>query len=153
MLFFKKFSDRKPFMTVNDTRNDLERLLDAFQNGAIEAEAFAERLLPLSVFMPVRDEKRQIAGFQTSTKAEPLILESDEGARVLVLFTAPERAKAFTNRYPGYGGGLLVEFSWVLQRMAADVGISLNPDGEPGFDFEPDMIAMLASLLPETDRA
>jgi hypothetical protein len=36
--------------------------------------------------------------------------------------------------------------------MGADMGLSINPGQDPGFDFDPDMVAMLASLLPEQDQ-
>ncbi|NWG87321.1 MAG: SseB family protein [Hydrogenophilaceae bacterium] len=130
-------------------KNDLEYLLTELHAGEVEPEAFAQRLLKLQVFMPVKDEKHAIAGFQRSTQAEPLVLETEDGTPVLVLFSAPERAKVFMSDYPGYSGGLLTEFSWVLRRMAEDIGITLNPDLELGLDFDTDMVAMLLSLLPE----
>lgn len=129
-------------------KNDLETLLTELHAGSIDPEAFGERLLDLQVFMPVKDEKHAIAGFQRSTQAEPLILEADDGTAVLVLFSSPERAKNFMSDFPGYSGGLLTEFSWVLRRMAEDVGIALNPDMELGMDFDTDMIALLHALLP-----
>ncbi|MBI5936558.1 MAG: SseB family protein [Betaproteobacteria bacterium] len=130
-------------------KNDLEYLLTELHNGSLDPETFAQRLLDLQVFMPVKDEKHAIAGFQRSTQAEPLVLEADDGTAVLVLFSSPERAKNFMSDIPGYSGGLLTEFSWVLRRMADDVGIALNPDIELGMDFDTDMIAMLLALLPE----
>jgi hypothetical protein len=117
--------------------------------GQLEPEEFARRLMAQQVFMPVKDEKHKIAGFQTSTKAEPLVVDDDDGNRVLVLFSVPERAKDFLTHYPGYSGGLVAEFPWVLRRVAAGMGVSLNPGEELGFDFDPDMIAMMMSLLPE----
>jgi hypothetical protein len=99
--------------------------------------------------MPVKDEKHVIKGFQASTRAEPLILEDEEGTRVLILFSAPERAKALTAEVPGYSGGILTEFAWVLRRMGEGVAISINPGDELGFDFDTDMVAMMAALLPE----
>lgn len=135
--------------THHAPRNELENLLAAVHHGEIEPEAFATHLLALQVFMPVRDEKHQISGFQASTRAEPLTIEMDDGQRVLIVFSAPERAKAFLSAFPGYSGGLLTEFAWVLRRMADGVGISLNPDHDQGFDFDPEMVAMLAGLLPE----
>lgn len=134
---------------TNAARNDLERLLADMHRGGLEPEDFARRLMEQQVFMPVKDEKHRIAGFQTSTKAEPLIVDDDEGNRVLVLFTVPERAKDFLAHYPGYSGGLVAEFPWVLKRVAAGMGVSINPGEELGFDFDPDMVAMLLSLLPE----
>ncbi|TCS72657.1 type III secretion system (T3SS) SseB-like protein [Sulfuritortus calidifontis] len=134
-------------------KNDLEYLLTELHAGEIDPETFAQRLLHLQVFMPVQDEKHAIAGFQRSTQAQPLVLEADDGSAVLVLFSAPERAKVFMSDFPGYSGGLLTEFSWVLRRMADNVGIALNPGMELGIDFDTDMIAMMLALLPEEGKA
>jgi hypothetical protein len=130
-------------------RNDLERLLQDMFEDRVEPENFARQLIDQQVFMPIQDEKHQIAGFQLSTKARPLVVEDEDGNRILVAFTAPERAKEFVAAYPGHGGGLLTELSWILRRMGADMGIAINPGQEPGFDLDPDMVAMLAALLPE----
>ena len=130
-------------------RNDLERLILDMQAGDLPPENFAHQLLGLQVFMPVKDEKHVIKGFQSSTRAEPLVLEDEEGNRVLILFPAPKRAKGFLGAIGGYSGGVLTEFAWVLRRMGGDLAISINPGEDPGYDFDPDMVAMLASLLPE----
>ncbi len=136
-------------MTVDPPRNELERLLADMHAGLIAPENFAKQLLDLQVFMPVKDEKHVIKGFQASTRAEPLVMEDEEGRRVLILFSAPERAKALTAEVPGYSGGILTEFAWVLRRMGSDMAISINPGEELGFDFDADMVAMMAALLPE----
>lgn len=129
-------------------RNDLEALLVSFHNEEVDPETFVTRLLDLQIFMPVKDDKHQIAGFQASTKAEPLIIDVDDDQKVMVLFTAPERSKAFMAQFDGYSGGLLTEFSWVLRRIANGMAITLNPDDDLGFDFDPEMVAMMAGLLP-----
>lgn len=134
-----------------EPRNDIERLLAEMLSGRVEPEAFAHRLMDMQVFMPVRDEKHQIAGFQRSTQAEPLVLEDDEGNRALIVFSGPDRAKDFLADFPDYSGGLLTEFSWLLRRMSADLSIALNPGMDAGFDFDPGMVAMLAALLPTED--
>lgn len=133
-------------------RNDVERLLMEMLQGQLDPESFARRLVGVEVFMPVRDEKHQIAGFQTSTKAEPLVVEDEDGNRVLITFSSPERAKAFVAGYPGFGGGILTEMAWVLRRMGENMGLSINPGEELGYDFDPDMVAMLASVLPEENQ-
>ena len=133
-------------------RNELEALLVDFHAGNIAPEEFARHLLDAQVFMPVKDEKHRIAGFQASTQAEPLLVEDDAGNRILVLFSAPDRAQAFLTAYPGHGGGILVEFSWLLRRMGAGIAVSINPDQTPGFDLDPEMVAMVAALLPEEDQ-
>lgn len=134
---------------MDSFRNDVERLLADMAANRVEPEDFARRLLDQQVFMPVQDEKHQIAGFQLSTKATPLVLEDEEGKRVLVTFSSPERAKALAAEFPNYSGGLLTEVSWIVRRMGADMGLSINPGMEPGFDLDPDMVAMLVGLLPE----
>jgi hypothetical protein len=130
-------------------RNEVEQLLAELYDGQLDGEAFVRRLLGLQVFMPVRDEKHRIAGFQASSRAQPLLLGDDDGQRVLIVFSAPERGKDFLAGFPDFGGGLLVPFDWVLRRMSDGVGIALNPGLELGFDFDPDMVAMSLGLLPE----
>lgn len=99
--------------------NELEIKLLAAQNGELDSNAFMDELLASQVFMPVEDEPTQIQGFQRSSKANPLTLESEDGQNVLVLFTSPERAKPFLENFPAYQGGLLTEFSWILESLAA----------------------------------
>jgi hypothetical protein len=133
-------------------RNNLEQLLVEALDESVSPENFATRIIDMQVFMPVHDEKHKIAGFQSSTQAEPLVLEDDEGHRALIVFSAPEHAKEFLSQYEGYSGGLLTELSWILQRMSDDIGIALNPGMELGFDFDPDMVAMLCALLPDAEE-
>jgi hypothetical protein len=137
--------------TPFEPRNDLEHLLVEMISMEVDPEDFVRRIMDMQVFMPVKDEKHQIAGFQRSTQAEPMILEDDEGHRAVILFTAPERAKDFVAQYPGFSGGLLTEFSWILRRMGEDISISLNPDIDEGFDFDPHMVAMMVALLGEEE--
>ena len=130
-----------------EPRNDLEQALVSAQEGRISGEEFMRFLLTQQVFMPVED-KEPIGGFQISTRANPLALQSEEGYKVLVLFTSPERARPFLGDFPDFKGGLLTEFKWVLDRMGTGYGISLNPGWEFGIDMEPDMVRQLAGAGP-----
>ena len=133
-----------------EPKNELEKQLQCALDGSVSGDDFMRYLMDAQVFMPVEDEANQIKGFQRSTRAQPLVLEDETGTQVLVLFTSPERAKGFVENHPGYGGGLLTEFAWVLQKMGAPAGIALNPGLEAGFDLEPEMVAdLMASLPPE----
>jgi hypothetical protein len=134
---------------TSSPRNAIEELLSQIHSGQIEPENFARSLIDQQVFLPVRDEKHKIAGFQRSTAAEPLVVEDEDGGRVMVVFSAPERAKGFVAHYPDFGGGLVTELAWVLRRMGEGMALSLNPGEELGYDFDPEMVAMLVSLLPE----
>ena len=126
-------------------QNDLERRLLAAQEGQIPPEAFIETLLGSEVFMPIY-EKHRIGGLQTETRARPLKLRTDDGGEVLVLFTSPERAKSFVKEFPGYGGGLVTEFTWILEKMGVGFGIALNPGETVGMDFEARDLARIAAM-------
>ena len=92
--------------------------------------------------MPVANDT-QIKDFQRSSKMVPLPVETEEGDTVLVLFSSLDRGKAFLQDYPGYGGGLLVEFKWVVENMAGEYAITINPGWELGVDLEPQMFQRL----------
>lgn len=70
---------------------------------------------------------------------------SDQGGEVLVLFTSPDRARNFVRVFPGYGGGLVAEFTWILERLGLGFGITLNPDQPYGMDFAAEDVAQLAA--------
>ncbi|HEX9627821.1 MAG TPA: SseB family protein [Acidiferrobacterales bacterium] len=123
-------------------RNELEKDLVAAQDGRIGSEAFMKRLLGAQLFMPVRDSS-PIKNFQTSDKAVPLTVQAEGGTEVLILFTSPERAKGFVQDFPGYHGGILADFQWILERVGSGLGIALNPGWEVGFDMEPDAVQSL----------
>jgi len=127
-----------------EARNELEQqLLDA-QEGKITSEDFIRYLMETQVFMPVKDSIG-IAGFTSSNKAMPLTVRAEDNTEVLILFTSPERAKDFVDDYPGYDGGLLAEFNWILERTGSGIGISINPDWPVGIDLEPEMVQQLRS--------
>jgi len=123
-------------------QNDLERQLIAAQEGQLGEEEFMHALLTAQVFMPIHD-KHGIGGLQTSQSAVPLTLDSGAGFDIIVLFTSPERAKDFVKDYPGYEGGLLAEFTWVLEKMGSGLGLTLNPGWEAGLDMEPETVQQL----------
>ncbi len=133
--------------------NDLEKQLAAVHAGELAADAFITRLLDEQVFMPVQDEKNTIKGFQRSSRAQPLIVADENGTRVLLLFTSPERAKPFLEDFPEFRGGLLTEFSWVLRRLGGGFPISLNPGWDIGMDFDTDTVAQLYARLPQEGSA
>ena len=124
-------------------KNDLEQQLHAAQLGETPSEDFMKQLLASHVFMPVKDDGA-ISGIQRSTHAQPLVVQDEGGVSTLVLFTSPERAKPFLEHYPEFKGGLLTEFTWVLEKMDAGFGIMINPGDELGLDMEPELVQQLA---------
>lgn len=126
--------------------NDLETRLVSLQEGRLDGNAFMKTLLDEQLFMPVEDEKNEIEGFQKSTQAKPLTLDTEDGNTVLILFSSPDRAKPFVANIPGYSGGLLAEVSWILERVGSGIGIAINPGHDVGLDLEEDMVAQLIHM-------
>ena len=134
-------------MTATEARNELEAKILEAQEGRITSDDLLQTLMGSQVFMPVQDEKAPVLNVQRSTRAQPLVLSAEEGTPILVLFSSPERAKPFLVDYPGFTGGILESFKWVLQNMGSGYGIMLNPDSEVGFDMEPETVQDLIRQL------
>ena len=125
--------------------NDLERCLLDAQEGRIEPHVLIDTLMESEVFMPVY-EREQIGGFSASTQAQPLVLKDQKnGEEILVLFTSPERAKAFVRDHPGYGCGLVAEFTWVLEKLGVGFGITLNPGETVGIELGAEALRQLTA--------
>jgi hypothetical protein len=134
-------------MTTTEARNELEATILDAQEGRITSDDLLKTLMGSQVFMPVQDEKAPVLNVQRSTRAQPLVLSAEEGTPILVLFSSPERAKPFLEDYPGFTGGILESFKWVLQNMGSGYGIMLNPDSEVGFDMELETVQDLIQQL------
>ena len=130
------------------TSNELEKKLLAAMNGELSPDDFMQELLTQQIFIPIKDDKDSgIQGFQLTTKATPPVIQDDDGLNTLVLFTSPDRARDFMADIPGYGGGLLADFSWIVERMEPGFAIAVNPGIELGMDIEPDHVAHMIELL------
>lgn len=132
-------------------QNELEKKLLEAMDGNIAGEDFIAYLMSTQVFLPIEDIKDATNGIQHSTKTQPLVVEDEKGNDVLILFTSPGRASEFVKDFPGYGGGLLMEFSWVLRKLDGPLNIAINPGFEAGFDMDMEMIADLMATLPEEE--
>jgi hypothetical protein len=124
---------------IFEPRNDLERQLVRAQSGEIPPEIFMEELLQSQLFMPIH-EKHQIAGFQSSSSAHPLLLAGDDGMQAIALFTSPDRAKGFVKDYPGFEGGLLADLKWIVDKTGGGYGLVLNPGWPVGLEMAPEEI-------------
>ena len=138
-------------MTTTEARNELEAKILEAQEGRITSDDLLKTLMGSQVFMPVQDEKAPVLNVQRSTRAQPLVLSAEEDTPILVLFSSPERAKPFLQDYPGFTGGILESFKWVLQNMGSGYGIMLNPDSEVGFDMEPETVQDLIQQLADSE--
>lgn len=137
-----------------EAKNELERKLLAAINGELPAEDFMRELFAQQIFIPIKDDRDSgIQGLQLTHKATPLVVEDEAGGKILVLFTSPERAKDFLADVPGYSGGLLADFAWIVERMEPGFGIAVNPGIELGMDIEPAQVMEMLSLLAAREKS
>lgn len=131
-----------------EAKNELEHKLVAAMRGELSSDDFMREMLAQQIFIPIKDDKDSgIQGFQHTTKATPLVIQDDDGQNILVLFTSPERAKDFLVDVPGYSGGLLADFSWIVERMEPGFAISVNPGLELGMDIDPNDVTHMIEIL------
>jgi hypothetical protein len=124
--------------------NEIEKKLLAAQEGLISGEEFMAELMKSELFMPILEKPSAVSNLQTSHTAHPLTVEDEEQNQVVVLFTSPDRGRAFLQEHPGYGGGLLAEFTWILEKLGSGLGLSINPGWETGIDMSPEMLKQLS---------
>ena len=132
-------------------QNELEKKLLQAMDGDMTGEDFIAYLMNAQIFMPIEDLKETSNGAQHSTPTQPLVVEDERGNDVLILFTSPGRATEFVKGFKGYGGGLLMEFSWVLKKLDAPLNIAINPEFEAGFDMDKEMMADLMATLSKEE--
>jgi hypothetical protein len=134
-------------------KNELEQKLLAAINGELASEDFMREMLVQQIFIPIKDDRDSgIKGFQLTTKATPLVVQDEAGRNTLVLFTSPERAKDFLIDVPGYSGGLLADFSWIVERMEPGFAIAVNPGLELGMDIEPENVTQMLEMLATRNK-
>lgn len=137
-----------------EAKNELERKLLAAINGELAAEDFMRELFTQQIFIPIKDDRDSgIQGLQLTNKATPLVVEDEAGGKVLVLFTSPERAKEFLADVPGYSGGLLADFAWIVERMEPGFAIAVNPGIDLGMDIEPAQVMEMLALLAAREKS
>ena len=145
------FGENLPGGFCADNYAFLDKHLDQFLEEKRAALGGSDDLLGAlmtsQVYLPVQDEKPSVLNIQRSSRAQPLVLAAEDGTPVLILFSSPERSKEFVKDYPGYSGGILTEFTWVLEKMGRDYAIALNPGSEIGFDMEPETVNELIDGL------
>jgi hypothetical protein len=131
-----------------EAKNELEQKLLAAINGELSSDDFMQVLLMQQIFIPIKDDRESgIGGLQLTTKATPLVIEDETGQIILVVFTSPDRAKEFLVDVPGYSGGLLADFPWIVERMEPGFSIAVNPGLDLGMDSDPENVAHMLELL------
>jgi hypothetical protein len=123
--------------------NPLEDALVKAQSGAISITDFLANLIGSQVFV-LLDKDPGPSGKWDNT-ASPLVVNSQTGTPMLVVFTAPERSTGWARRAPQYTFGLLTDFRWLLKGITSGVGLVINPGSTIGLEMPPSGVEQLRS--------
>ncbi|HEX4938120.1 MAG TPA: SseB family protein [Candidatus Kapabacteria bacterium] len=115
--------------------NELETVLQSVRAGGASVSVFMEALMVAQVFVLLDQDPGPEGDWHES--ASPLVLSNHQGMPVLAIFTAPERAIAMTSQFPAFAHGLLIDFTWLLQRISAGAGLVINPGTLLGMEMPP----------------
>lgn len=121
--------------------NDLEQALLDARDGKVPPSRLFEALFASRVFTLLNEAPG--ADGTLSDNASLLVLNSEGNVPMVGLFTAQERAAGWPAQAPAYQHGLLVEFRWLLPRLADGVGIVLNPGAPVAVELPPVLVAKL----------
>lgn len=142
--------DRMASDTGFSPLNDLEGVLRSVRSGEAPLAAFMDALLEAQVFVLLNEDPGPEGDWPEP--ALPLVLNNAQGAPVLSVFTAPERAIAMASQFPLFAYGLLVDFSWLVQRMHAGVGLVINPGTLVGMEMPAEGVGRLQHELQTMAR-
>jgi len=115
--------------------NDLEELLLSTYGRPGGLGVFMQRLLVSQVVVLLKQDQEQ--------QFSPLTITGIHGALVLALFTSPERATVWAERYPEYGTALLVDARWAIGKVQVGFGMAINPGHAVGFEVSPEGLPKL----------
>lgn len=121
--------------------NDLERALVAALQNQMPVATWVQTLLSAQVY--VLTQKQIQPGAAWDHSAMPLMLADAKKTPFLALFTAPERSATWARRQTSCRFGLSTDFAAVLEGMAPEHGIVINPGLPAGFELQPATVAQL----------
>lgn len=136
-----------PFTPVND----LEARLLQTQEGALSPSDFLDSLLNEKIFVLL--DKEIPEGGEWDDTITPLVLTNDANEPMFAVFSAPERAVAWSEQVPAFENALHLDFRWLLGGIADGVGIVLNPGFDVGMEMIPDAVAQLKQRAAALARA
>ncbi len=121
--------------------NDLERALVAALQNQVPVATFVQTLRASKVYILVERETGPDGVWNSSTA--PMVLANSAKTPFAAVFTAPERSEAWARRQTTFRFGLTTDFGDLLQGMAPDLGIVVNPGLHAGFEMQPATVAQL----------
>jgi hypothetical protein len=121
--------------------NDLERALVAALQNQLPVPAFVQTLQTSKIFVLL--DRAPAPGKVWDDSVAPMVLSNAGKTPFLAIFTAPERAGAWVKRQTAFGVGLSTDFAGLLQGMAPNLGLVINPGLPVGFELQPATVAQL----------
>lgn len=124
--------------------NELERDMLAARQGNLSQDTLLQHLLDAQIVV-LLDQDIPETGWHDDISL--LMLNNPTGAPVLAVFTTLERAIPWSGSESPFKYAIHTDCGWLVQRMAPDIGMAVNPGSPLGFELAPSAIEQLKDSL------
>lgn len=124
--------------------NELEQQMVAARHGDMSQDALLHHLLDAQIVV-LMDQDIPDSGWHDDIAL--LMLNNPTGTPVLAVFTTLERALPWSGGESPFQYAIHTDCGWLVQRMAPDIGMAVNPGSQLGFELPPSAIEQLKEGL------
>lgn len=124
--------------------NEFEREMLAARQGEMSQDALIQHLLDSQIVV-LLDQDIPDSGWHDDISL--MMLNNPSGTPVLAVFTTLERALPWVSAQSAFKYAIHTDCGWLVQRMAPDIGMAVNPGSQLGFELPPAAIDELKDHL------
>lgn len=124
--------------------NEFEHQMLAAREGELSQETLLHHLLDTQIVV-LMDHDIPDTGWHDDISL--LMLNNPSGTPVLAVFTTLERALPWSAQESPFKYAIHTDCGWLVQRMAPDIGMAVNPGSQLGFELPPSAIDLLKEGL------
>lgn len=124
--------------------NELEQRMVAAHQGELSQDALVHHLLDSQIVV-LLDQDIPDTGWHDDISL--MMLNNPSGSPVLAVFTTLERALPWSGPESPFKFAIHTDCGWLVQRMAPDIGMAVNPGSQLGFELPASAIEQLKEGL------
>lgn len=127
--------------------NEFEREMLAARAGELSQDALIQHLLDSQIVV-LLDQDIPASGWHDDISL--MMLNNPSGIPVLAVFTTLERALPWAAHQSPFKYAIHTDCGWLVQRMAPDIGMAVNPGSQLGFELPATAIEELKEKLGQS---
>lgn len=110
-----------------EVRNEIEFLIEGGRDSKVSLGTIFQALLRANVWVLLN---KKLEDGESRENVQGLMVQDDDGTRMMTVFTHEENTRAMAESRPEYGHPNSLSARLVLDQMADDMGLVINP-GHP----------------------